>query len=69
MVFIPFERPRDHTHFLFNYKNTTHTVTECTPAELILKQQPTSHCLVLMARFVTCNYGEATAQEALQIVF
>ena len=26
MVFIPFERPRDHTHFLFNYRNTTQTV-------------------------------------------
>ena len=42
---------------------------ECTPAELILKQQPTSHFLLLMVIFVTCNYGEATAQEGRQIIF
>uniref|UniRef100_H3B501 Uncharacterized protein n=1 Tax=Latimeria chalumnae TaxID=7897 RepID=H3B501_LATCH len=34
-------------HFLFTYHNTPHMVTECTPAELFLKQQPCT-CLSLL---------------------
>ena len=33
--------------FLFTYRNTPHTVTECTPAELFLKRQPRTRLKLL----------------------
>ncbi|XP_052327850.1 uncharacterized protein K02A2.6-like [Oncorhynchus keta] len=33
--------------FLFTYRNTPHTVTECTPAELFLKRQPRTRLTLL----------------------